>query len=105
MQVPLPCLPLRGKRMLTAVVYPSDMALTAEQHLQHATAYEKAATDSLISLEQRTAFLRKANLLRIRARLARNEQVTRSVTMPQDLLKPKRSRVGAVFTRLLTFAS
>jgi hypothetical protein len=92
--------------MLTDVACPSEMALTAEQHLQLATAYEKAALVCLIPLEQQTAFSRKANLFRILARLAeKNEQAARSVTVPQELLKSNRSRLGAAFRRLLSFAN
>ena len=92
--------------VLTAVIHDSAMALTAEQHAQLASAYEKAAGDCLISPEQQTAFARKANWFRILARPAdKNEQAARQVTMPPELLKPNRSRLGSAFKRLLTFAS
>jgi hypothetical protein len=46
------------------------MALTPEQHLELASAYESAANDSLIPPEQRAAFARKAELFRLLAKLA-----------------------------------
>jgi hypothetical protein len=49
-------------RALTAVMDDSAMALTAEEHVQLAAAYEKAAGDCLIPLEQQAAFARKAKL-------------------------------------------
>jgi hypothetical protein len=51
------------------------MALTAEQHSQLATAYEKAAADRMVPAQQQVAFARKAHWFRILARLAeKNEQ-------------------------------
>jgi hypothetical protein len=44
-----------------ALVHGLAMALTAEQHAQLASAYDKAAGDCLIPPEQQTAFARKAN--------------------------------------------
>jgi hypothetical protein len=79
------------------------MALTAEQHAQLASAYDKAAGDCLIPPEQQTAFARKANWYRVLVRLSeKNEGL---VTTPPELLKPKQSRLGAAFKRLLTLAS
>jgi hypothetical protein len=76
------------------------MALTAEQHAQLASAYDKAAGDCLIPPEQQTAFARKANWYRVLARLSeKNERVTGQVTTPPELLKP--SRLGAALKRLL----
>lgn len=76
------------------------MALTAEQHVRLASAYDKAAGDCLVPLEQQTAFARKANWFRILARLAEKSERT-----PAELLKPKQSRLGAAFKRLVTLAS
>ena len=56
--------------VLTALVHGLAMALTAEQHVRLASAYDKAAGDCLVPLEQQTAFARKANWFRILARLA-----------------------------------
>jgi hypothetical protein len=82
------------------------MALTAEEHVQLAAAYEKAAGDCLIPLEQQAAFARKANCVRILARLAeKNEQAARQVTMPPELLRPTRSRLGSAFKRLFALVS
>src|SRR5262245_60711696 len=56
--------------------------------------------------EQQTAFARKANWYRVLARLSeKNERATGQVTTPPELLKPKQSRLGAAFKRLLTLAS
>jgi hypothetical protein len=93
-------------RALTAVMDDSAMALTAEEHAQLAAAYEKAAGDCLIPLEQQAAFARKANCVRILARLAeKNEQAARQVTMPPELLRPTRSRLGSAFKRLFALVS
>lgn len=87
------------------MVHAPEMALTAEQHSQLATAYEKAAADWLVPPEQQAAFVRKANWFRMLARLAeKNERAARQVTMPPKLLKPKTSPLGWAFQRLLAFA-
>ena len=79
------------------------MALTAEQHAQLALAYDKMAGDCLIPPERQTAFARKANWYRVLARLSeKNERATHQVTTPPELLKPKQSRLGATFKRILT---
>jgi hypothetical protein len=63
------------------------MALTAEQHVRLASAYDKAAGDCLVPLEQQTAFARKANWFRILARLAeKSERTTGQVTTPPELV-------------------
>jgi hypothetical protein len=58
---------------------PAEMALTAEQHSEIATAYEKAATDCFVPAEQRAAFAKKAEFFRLLAKLAakRNASVQR----------------------------
>ena len=90
------------KRLLTTFVHAAAMALTAEQHAQLATAYEKAATDGLAPPQQRAAFARKANWFRILARLAeKNDRATPQVAIPQELLQPKTSYLGLTFKRLL----
>jgi len=92
--------------ILIALVHGLAMALTAEQHAQLASAYDKAAEDCLIPPEQQTAFARKANWYRVLARLSeKNERATGQVTTPPELLKPKQSRLGAAFKRLVTLAS
>ena len=92
--------------VLIALVHGLAMALTAEQHAQLASTYDKAAGDGLISPEQQAAFARKANWYRVLARLSeKNESATDPATMPPELLKPIQSRLGAAFKRLLTFAS
>ena len=54
------------------------MALTTEQHLQIAAAYEKAATDYTVPPQHRKAFARKAESFRRLARLgARLEMLGR----------------------------
>jgi hypothetical protein len=40
------------------------MALTADQHSQIASVYEKAAADHMVPLQQRQAFARKASWFR-----------------------------------------
>ena len=45
------------------------MVFTPEQHLQIATAYEKAAADFMVPPQHRKAFARKAELFRMLARL------------------------------------
>jgi hypothetical protein len=78
------------------------MALTAEQHAQLATAYEKAAADGLAPPQQRAAFARKANWFRILARLAeKNDHATPQVAIPQELLNSKTSHLGLAIKRLL----
>lgn len=52
------------------------MALTAEQHSQLAIAYEKAAADRMVSVEQREAFSRKAHWFRIQARITEKNERT-----------------------------
>jgi hypothetical protein len=79
------------------------MALTAQQHAQLATAYEKAAADSLLAPEQQAVFLRKANCFRVLARLAeKNEQRARPITTPAEFSMPKRTRLGSALKNLLT---
>ena len=51
------------------------MALTAEQHSQLATAYEKAAADRMVPPQKQAAFARKAHWFRVLSQLAaKNEQ-------------------------------
>jgi hypothetical protein len=50
------------------------MTLTAEQHSQIATAYEKAAGDHMVPPQQRSAFTRKANWFRMLARIAAKKE-------------------------------
>jgi hypothetical protein len=45
------------------------MALTAEQHSQIATVYDKAAADEMVPAPQRAAFARKAEWFRMLARI------------------------------------
>src|SRR5262245_51787799 len=48
------------KRLLTTIFHLAAMALTAEQHAQLTTAYEKAAADGLAPPQQRAASHRSA---------------------------------------------
>jgi len=50
------------------------MALTAEQHSQIATAYEKAAADEMVPPPQRAAFARKADWFRMLARIGAKKE-------------------------------
>lgn len=50
------------------------MALTAEQHSQIATVYEKAAADRMVPPQQRAAFARKANWFRMLAGIAAKKE-------------------------------
>jgi hypothetical protein len=54
------------------------MALTAEQHSQIATVYEKAATDRMVPPQQRAAFARKAEWFRMLARIAAKNEAAAS---------------------------
>ena len=54
------------------------MALTAEQHSQIATVYEKAAADRMVPPQQRTAFARKAEWFRMLARIAAKNEAAAS---------------------------
>ena len=51
------------------------MTLTAEQHSQIATAYEKAAADRMVPPPQREAFARKASWFRMLARIGAKKAV------------------------------
>jgi prephenate dehydrogenase len=89
--------------VLTVTIHDLAMTLTAEQHAQLAAAYEQAAADYLIPVEQQAAFARKANWFRVLARLAeKNEQAAHQVKMPAELSKPNESRLGSALKRLLT---
>jgi hypothetical protein len=80
------------------------MALTAEQHAQLATAYEKAAADCLASPEQQSVLVRQANCSRILARLAeKNELAARQLPTPPEFLKRKKIRLSFALERLLAF--
>jgi len=62
----------------------SDMAFTAEQHSQLATAYEKAAVDRMVPPLQKEVFERKAHWFRTLARLAeKNESGAASSKKPR----------------------
>lgn len=54
------------------------MALTAEQHSQIATVYEKAAADRMVPPQQRAAFARKAEWFRMLARIAEKNEAAAS---------------------------
>jgi len=54
------------------------MALTAEQHSQIATVYEKAAVDRMVPPQQRAAFARKAEWFRMLARIAAKNEAAAS---------------------------
>jgi hypothetical protein len=54
------------------------MALTAEQHSQIATVYEKAAADWMVPPQQRAAFARKAEWFRMLARIAAKNEAAAS---------------------------
>jgi hypothetical protein len=54
------------------------MALTAEQHSQIATVYEKAAADRMVPPQQRAAFARKAEWFRMLARIAAKNEAAAS---------------------------
>ena len=89
--------------MVTAVAHPGEMALTAQQHAQLATAYEKAAADCLLAPEQQAVFLRKANCSRILARLAeKNEQRERPISTPAEFSMPKRTHLSSALKYLLS---
>ena len=51
------------------------MALTPEQNLQIAAAYEKAATDYMVPPQHRKAFARKAEWFRMLARLGAKQDL------------------------------
>ena len=81
------------------------MALTAEQHAQLATAYEKAATDWLVSPRQQAVFARKAHWFRLLARLAEKNARVANIKAPLQRGTPEgapahaaqqRSRFGKV---------
>ena len=78
--------------MLTAVTHPAEMALTAEQHSQIATVYEKAAADRMVPAPQRAAFARKAEwfrlLARIEAKRAAASKKERSHEAHSDAVRP-----------------
>jgi len=50
------------------------MALTAEQHSQIATVYDKAAADQMVPAPQRAAFARKAEWFRMLARIGAKKE-------------------------------
>jgi hypothetical protein len=80
-----------------------EMTLTAEQHAQLATTYEKAAADGLAAPQQQAALLRKANWFRMLARLAeKNEQRARLLSPPAEFSVPKGTRLGGALKYLLT---
>jgi hypothetical protein len=76
------------------------MSLTAAQHSQIATAYEKAAADEMVPPQQRAGFARKANYFRLLARLAaKQEEALRQAAVradaPEHHLGLKRHTEGA----------
>jgi hypothetical protein len=74
------------------------MTLTAEQHSQIATAYEKAAADRMVPPPQRAAFARKASWFRMLARVGAKKAAVSKGERPQtfaDLLKRVRAAAGA----------
>jgi len=54
------------------------MALTAEQHSQIATVYDKAAGDEMVPPPQRAAFARKAEWFRMLARIGAKKEAAAS---------------------------
>jgi hypothetical protein len=54
------------------------MALTAEQHSQIATVYDKAAGDEMVPAPQRAAFARKAEWFRMLARIGAKKEAAAS---------------------------
>src|SRR6187399_412437 len=56
---------VRGKHSLSLRRASERMCLTAEQHSQIASAYEKAAADETLPSQLRTAFLKKAKWFRM----------------------------------------
>ena len=74
------------------------MALTADQHSQIATAYDRAAADEMILAPQRAAFARKAGWFRLLARIgAKNEAAASKKERPHEA-PPK--AVGPLFETL-----
>jgi hypothetical protein len=75
------------------------MTLTAEQHSQIATAYEKAAADTMVPPSQRAAFARKADWFRMLARIgAKKAAAAPKEERPQtlaELIKRVRAAAGA----------
>ena len=75
------------------------MVLTAEQHLQIATVYEKAAADVRVPPPHRAAFARKADWFRMLARIgAKKAAAASKEERPQtlaELLKRVRAAAGA----------
>ena len=66
------------------------MTLTAEQHSQIATVYDKAAADEMVPPPQRAAFARKAEWFRMLARIeakkeARAASKEARPKLPEDL--------------------
>ena len=73
------------------------MALTAEQHSQIATAYERAAADPMIPAPQRAAFARKAEWFRLLARIAAKKEATAASKMEgPKLLDDFRPLIGNI---------
>lgn len=61
------------------------MVLTAEQHLQIATVYEKAAADVRVPPQHRAAFARKANWFRMLARIRAKKEATAAAAKEERL--------------------
>lgn len=59
---------------LIVVGHSAVMVLTPEQHLQIATAYEKAAADHMVPPPQRAAFERKASWFRMLAQIRAKQE-------------------------------
>jgi hypothetical protein len=60
------------------------MALTAEQHLEIAASYDRAAADRFVPPEHRAEFARKANWFRLAAKLAAKTKSQTRCPPPQE---------------------
>ena len=70
------------------------MALTAEQHSQIATVYDKAAADKMgIPPQQRAAFARKAHWFRMLARIRAKKEAAAAVASTEK--RPQEARPEA----------
>jgi hypothetical protein len=62
------------------------MALTAKQHLEIATTYQKAAVDMRVPLQKRVAFARRADWFRMLAQIAAKKEAAMEVERLTHLL-------------------
>jgi len=73
------------------------MALTAKQHAQIATTYQKAAVDRRVPPQHRVEFARKADWFHMLARIAAKKEAAMEVERLTQLLLIAQGRIKPAF--------